>query len=208
MNGKQQRLLASVLARVPYDGWTILAIAKGAKVAGFSPAEAQACFPDGVAGVVAAFHAMINNTMRAAIKGNRKFAVLRTRDKVAFAVRARLEAVDDYREAMQRLLVWGVMPRNIRAASGHLWQAADEVWRAAGDTSTDYNYYTKRILLIAVMKATLSFWLNDVSPECRDTWEFLDRRIGNVLTVGKGIGVAKTVGVEDILSFVRSRFAH
>ena len=107
---------------------------------------------------------------------------------------------------MRRLLVWSVLPRNIRKATQYLWRAADTVWTAAGDTSTDYNRYTKRLLLIVVMKTTLSFWLNDHSPECAETWAFLDRRLDDVMKVGKGISVIKTVGISDIASFVKARF--
>jgi ubiquinone biosynthesis protein COQ9 len=150
---------------------------------------------------------MIEEGMQARIKAKRNFIAMRVRDKIAFAVRARLETVEPHREAVRRLLVWSVLPRHLRHSGKQLWQAADTIWVAAGDTSTDYNYYTKRMLLIAVMKSVLAFWLNDPSPDRRETWEFLDRRIEDVMTVGKGISIARTVGVSDILSFVRKRFA-
>jgi ubiquinone biosynthesis protein COQ9 len=57
------------------------------------------------------------------------------------------------------------------------------------------------------MKVTLAFWLNDESRGKEESWEFLDRRIEDVMTVGKGIGAIKLLGVADILSFMRSRFA-
>ena len=98
------------------------------------------------------------------------------------------------------------LPRNIRKSTNYLWQAADTVWIAAGDTSTDYNRYTKRLLLIAVMKSTLSFWLNDTSVDYSATWAFLDRRINDVMRIGKGINVVKTVGISDIATFVKARF--
>ena len=47
----------------------------------------------------------------------------------------------------------------------------------AGDTSTDINWYSKRISLAAVMAATDVFMLQDNSPDFQDTWSFLDRRL-------------------------------
>ena len=107
---------------------------------------------------------------------------------------------------MRRLLTWSLLPSNIRKSTAYLWQAADDVWIAAGDVSTDYNRYTKRLLLIAVMKSTLSFWLKDISTDCSATWTFLDRRVDDVMRIGKGIQVVKTVGISDIASFVKARF--
>jgi ubiquinone biosynthesis protein COQ9 len=59
------------------------------------------------------------------------------------------------------------------------------MWRAAGDRSHDYNYYTKRGLLAGVWTSTLLFWLNDRSEGSEATWAFLDRRIEDVMKVPK-----------------------
>ena len=55
------------------------------------------------------------------------------------------------------------------------------MWRLAGDTSTDYNHYTKRITLGAVYASTLVTWLDDSSEGFFETAGFLDRRIDNVM---------------------------
>ena len=205
MNAKQQKIVDSILAAVPQEGWTQEAFLRGTR--GAAPADIRKFFPHGITDVVTAYHASIDEAMQVSIKAKRNFPALRVRDKITFAVRARLEAITETREAMRRLLVWSMLPRHIRAATKTLWNAADAIWVAAGDDATDYNYYTKRLLLIAVMKSTLSFWLNDESKNYQDTWDFLDRRIADVMTVGKGMSVIKTVGVSDIVSFVRGRFA-
>jgi ubiquinone biosynthesis protein COQ9 len=207
MNGRQQQILSSVLKQVGQDGWTELAFERGVKEAGASMTEARKAFPTGIEAIVMAFHDSIDETMEMRLKSKRNFTAMRTRDKIAFAVRARLEAAAPHRNALRRLMVWAVMPRHLSNSARRLWQAADKMWMAAGDASTDYNYYTKRALLIAVMKATMVFWLNDESLDQSETWEFLDRRIDDVMKAGKAMSVAKTVGVSDILSLVRSRFA-
>ena len=56
---------------------------------------------------------------------------------------------------------------------------------AAGDTSTDYNFYSKRALLAGVYSATLLYWLNDKSEGYEATWAFLERRVADVLKVPK-----------------------
>jgi ubiquinone biosynthesis protein COQ9 len=203
MISKHKTLLDSVLAHVPHQGWTVRAITQAAKSVGMTQAQADAAFPRGIADVVADFHALLDDGMDRAIAMQRRFTSMRTRDKVAFAVTARLQAATPHREALRRLGVWALMPMNVTQASRLLWQAADKIWAAAGDTSTDYNFYTKRILLVAVMKATLLFWLNDESKNNQETWDFLDRRIGDVMNLGKGINLVKT-GAIDPKAFVKS----
>lgn len=82
-------------------------------------------------------------------------------------------------------------PRNIPVAVEQLAQITDDVWHAAGDKSTDYNWYTKRGLLAGVYTSTELYMLTDYSPEFADTWDVLDRRLRDVMTVGKFMGQVK-----------------
>jgi ubiquinone biosynthesis protein COQ9 len=68
------------------------------------------------------------------------------------------------------------------------------MWHAAGDASSDYNFYTKRGLLAGVYTATLMCWLNDNSDDFADTWAFLDRRVAEVLRAPKAMaGVGRLI---------------
>jgi len=69
-----------------------------------------------------------------------------------------------------------------------LAQITDDVWHAAGDKSTDYNWYTKRGLLAGVYTATELYMLTDYSPGFADTWDVLDRRLKDVMTIGRVMG--------------------
>jgi ubiquinone biosynthesis protein COQ9 len=59
------------------------------------------------------------------------------------------------------------------------------IWRAIGDTSTDFNFYTKRGLLSGVLTSTMLFWFGDSSEDSAETWKFLDRRIADVMQIEK-----------------------
>ncbi|MDE2030389.1 MAG: COQ9 family protein, partial [Alphaproteobacteria bacterium] len=91
MNIKQKKLFDSVLNRTPQDGWTARAFANGAKAAGVDAVAARRAFPRGIESVVETFNCNVDEAMHDAIARNRKFPALRVRDKVAFALRARLE---------------------------------------------------------------------------------------------------------------------
>ena len=59
------------------------------------------------------------------------------------------------------------------------------MWRAAGDTSTDFNFYSKRAILAGVYSATLLRWFNDSGEDEAATWAFLSDRIENVMQFEK-----------------------
>ena len=107
---------------------------------------------------------------------------LRMREKIARAVRVRIEASED-REAVRRGMTLFSLP--IYSADGvrALWSTSDAIWRALGDSSDDLNWYSKRATLAGVYSSTVLYWLGDDSPESRETWDFLDRRIDDVMRI-------------------------
>ena len=109
---------------------------------------------------------------------------MRIRDRVALAVRTRLECSGD-KEAVRRGVTLFALPMHAADGARALWQTADAIWTALGDTSEDLNWYTKRATLSAVYSATVLYWLGDDSPESADTWAFLDRRIEDVMRIEK-----------------------
>ena len=109
------------------------------------------------------------------------------REKVARAIRLRLEANMQHREAIRAALTFLMMPLNGPLAARLLYKTVDAIWYAIGDRSTDFSFYTKRGLLAAVYSSTLFYWLNDKSAGASATWPFLDRRIAEVMQIPKAM---------------------
>jgi ubiquinone biosynthesis protein COQ9 len=105
------------------------------------------------------------------------------RDRIKSAVRIRLERHTGEREAARRALALLALPLNAGLGLKLLYKTVDAMWYAAGDTSTDFNFYTKRATLAGVYSATLLYWLNDRSDGSESTWAFLDRRIDDVMKI-------------------------
>lgn len=204
-DNKHRSILTAFLLHVPFDGWTETSYAAALQQLKMQRAEADKIFPQALRDLAEAFGAMIDETMRNRIEAERGFDRMRVRDKVTFAVRARLEGLNTYREALRRLMMWYTLPHHAPLAIRRFYKTVDLIWRAAGDTSTDYNFYTKRILLSGVLKLTILFWLNDESPDHKATWEFLDRRIADVMKLGKSISLLKEFKPAEIASMVRDK---
>ena len=185
----RDKLLAAALAHVPFDGWSGRALQAGAADLGLDPALAANAFPGGPAELLEAFSAEIDRRMLVELEG-RDLKSMKHRQRIATGVRARLELLAPQQEAVRRGLSFLALPRNAALGAKCLYRTVDAIWHAAGDTSTDYNFYTKRMLLAGVYSATLLFWLNDESAGFSETWAFLDRRLAEVIKIGGTLGRA------------------
>lgn len=182
---RRERILAASVAHVPFDGWTWRAVARGARDAGYPEPEAHLAFPDGIREVAAAYSAELDHRMLNALNGRGpEIQAMKVRDRVALAVRLRLESAGAEREAVRRLVAFLALPENLGLGPKLLWETVDAVWRGVGDRSVDFSYYTKRGLLAGVVGAAVLYWLTDESEGFADTWAFVDRRIADVMRVG------------------------
>jgi len=185
MNGRDElceQLIDALVRHVPFDGWGDAALAAAAREIGVDPALARNAFP-GSGPEMVAFHSRLADRRMVAAFEQADKTGLKLRDKVALAIRLRLEANAPHREAIRRALAVLALPAHVGLAARSLYRTVDAVWYALGDRSTDYNFYTKRGLLAGVYSATLLYWLNDKSPDGTATWAFLDRRIAEVMMI-------------------------
>lgn len=176
-------LIAAMLPHVPFDGWSAAALRAGAADAGIDADLAAVAFT-GPADMVDAYTALADAQMTAALEAE-GIGSMKVRERIRLAVRTRLEQAEPHREAVRRALAVLAMPANAALGARTLWRTADAMWRAAGDTATDFNHYTKRLILGGVYSATLLVWLDDASDGRAATWEFLDRRIEGVMRFEK-----------------------
>ena len=185
----RDRLIDAAAPNVAFDGWSLRALREAAASVGAAPAEARWAFPDGARDMVDHYLDLADRRLADALD-EADLDDLRVRERVALGVKLKLEAAADQKEAVRLALAHLAAPGRSGAALRSLYRTVDLIWRAAGDRSTDYNFYTKRGLLAGVYVATLLFWLRDESESHAETWRFLDARIGDVLKVGRVTGGA------------------
>ena len=175
-------LLAAAVPHVAFDGWSDATFAAAAQGAGIDPGLAQAVCPRGAFDLALAYHAAGDAAMVARLAAA-DLSDLRFRDRIATAVRFRLEGAD--REVVRRGTALFALPQHLAEGAQAIWGTADAIWVALADRSDDINYYSKRAILAGVYGATLLYWLGDASPGQAATWQFLDRRIENVMQFEK-----------------------
>ncbi len=180
-HAQKDALLLAALEHVAFDGWSRHALAAAARDLEMDPSTARRLFPRGGESMLDAFDDWADRQMLARLD-NEDLERLRVRDRIAAAVRARIEVLAPYREATRRALAARSLPNTAMGGFQNLWRTVDRMWLAAGDTKDDgWSVYTKRATLAAIYTATVLYWLEDTSMDQEDTWDFLDRRIDGVM---------------------------
>jgi len=181
-------LRAALVERLPeeaaFEGWSEKALDAAAATIGVPAERARLAFAGGAGQMVDAWFASVDRHMADALPAE-KLAEMRIRDRITQLVLARLALVAPHREALRRALAVLAIPHHAAMGTAVGWRAADTMWRLAGDTSTGFAHYTKRMTLLGVYAATLLAFIDDDSEDYAETRGFLDRRIDDVMKFEK-----------------------
>ncbi|ATE62991.1 COQ9 family protein [Rhizorhabdus dicambivorans] len=171
-------------ANAVFDGWADAALAATAAGLGVPADRAALCFPGGTIDMIDAWFAAIDRTMTAELAA-RDLAAMKIRDRIRTALLIRLDLATAHPDALRRAMAILARPDHLAHAGKLAWRAADAMWRAIGDSSVDFAWYSKRTTLAAIYAATITAWMDDDSEGFADTRAFLDRRIDDVMKFEK-----------------------
>jgi ubiquinone biosynthesis protein COQ9 len=183
-NKIKDKILKAIEENVVFEGWSDKALKAAMSDSGVKEELVKKFFPRGVLDVAIAFHQQGDKKMIGMVKKT-NLVDLRLREKIAFAVKCRLQAIDGQKEIIRRGVSFFALPPNFLEGSKLIWNTSDSIWNLLGDTSDDYNFYTKRASLSGVYGAVILFWLGDESDNNEETWDFLNRRINNIMQFEK-----------------------
>ena len=200
-------VIEAILNHIPFDGWSKTSLDLAAAECGLDEAEIHNLFPAGVVDAIAEYGAYADRNMLAAFHdlGAAEIAAMPVHTKIRTLILIRLEQAALHKEVVRRTLAVSALPQHAKLASQLLYKTVDAMWRAAGDTSTDYNFYTKRATLSAVYTATLLAFLSDNSADMANTEAFLDRRLADVARLPKMARPARSAA--DMAMSFAGRFA-
>jgi ubiquinone biosynthesis protein COQ9 len=177
-------VLAAALVHVPFDGFTDAVLARAADETRISRAEIKRIFPEGAISLVEAFSEWTDAKMLRELRRN-DLTSLKIRQRISLAVETRLSVLKPHKESARRAAAFLTLPPHAATGAKLLYRTVDAIWRACGDASTDFNFYTKRAILAGVYSATLMRWFADSDVREQETREFLRRRIEEVMTFEK-----------------------
>ncbi|XP_061628564.1 ubiquinone biosynthesis protein COQ9, mitochondrial isoform X2 [Phyllopteryx taeniolatus] len=112
------------------------------------------------------------------------------RDAVETRLRMQIPYIETWPQAMSILL----LPHNIPKSLKHLSTLVDDIWYHAGDRSIDMNWYSKRAALTGIYNTTELVMLEDSSPDFQDSWNFLDNRIQDIISMASSAKQVQSTG--------------
>ncbi len=187
----RDRILDAALPQIQLKGWSWEEVVQASPRAGYQDAMAAAVFPSGLNDVVAHFSDRADRLMIKELSSIEPDN-LRVRDRVRTAILARFKVLEADKDVVRSSLAYWAMPTRVLMGQRVLWRTADRIWDWAGDTAKDYNRQTKRGLLCSILLGSSLVWIDDESEDGAVTEQFVDRRIENVMEIGKAMG---TMGI-------------
>lgn len=172
--------IRAILPLVPQIGWSPRSIADGLQAAGLPEDEAAFLFPRGVISAVEAWLDLTDREMAAAAGD---VSALRIPARIRALVAARLRLLAPHKEAGRQATALLALPWNAPTGLRSAARTASAIWYAAGDSSADFSWYTRRMSLAAIYGATLVFWLREESDDIGSALDFLDRRLSDLSRV-------------------------
>ena len=186
----REAVLAAALPHAAFDGFTDSLLQKAGAEVGVAKADLARLFEDGPISLIEFYSADADAQMEKRL-AEIDLKAMKIRERIAAAVQARLAILKPHKEAARRAAALLSLPMHAALGAKLMYRTVDAMWRAAGDTSTDFNFYTKRGILAGVYGSTAMRWFNDTSADETPTREFLAARIENVMQFEKFKAKAK-----------------
>ena len=177
----EQTVLDAAIHHAPATGWNARMLRAACKENALSVGDEELLFPNGARDLAALLSRRHDDRAMAAL-AELDPASLKIRERIARSVSARMEAGAADLEATRRCAAFLALPVNADLGLKLAWETADELWRWAGDTATDWNHYSKRAILSGILIPALTMrWFDG-----RDATDaFVARRIENVMAFEK-----------------------
>ncbi len=201
---KKENLMLSMVENVPFDGWTWNALYRGADDINFFSNQGninqdqkdylKGIFDYDIVNIIENFNIYLDNKMLSKYK--KKSAInLRLPDKVKNLLLFRFNSSLKFRESIRLSIGFMSIPRNSKNSLSMLYRTCDLIWKTSGDNSTNFTFYSKRLVLSGLYISTLFFWVNDNSPDLIETEKFIDRRLNEISNIGR---LKKKLNLENL----------
>ena len=152
-------------------------------------------FPNGKAELVQSFENWLDIEMLSTLK--KIETPKKIREQIALALETRIINLVSKNVILKNSSFF-LIPSNLLYGNESACQTCDLIWKYAGDKSTDYNYYTKRGLLLPVYLSAKTFYIADNSKNHEKTKEFIKNALDNIINIASFKNRVNMPKVEDL----------
>ena len=113
-----------------------------------------------------------------------KFLEMKTQARLEFILTTYLKQFNN-KDIIIKLVTYFKTPELILTSSGSVYLISNKFWNLIEDTSIDFNFYTKRFILMSVITPTILFWTKDDSEDNKDTEQYMKKCFKRSMGLGK-----------------------
>ena len=125
----------------------------------------------------------INAMMNKSKKPN-NFEKFRLNEKIKYFVIKRLQLTDEIFD-LKKLAKINIKTKSLNNSLKTLFNISDEIWYMAGDKSLDFNFYSKRFILMNIYLNSFLYLVSQKNTDLNSLENFVEKQIKAVLTFGK-----------------------
>jgi ubiquinone biosynthesis protein COQ9 len=187
------QVLSSLLL---FDDWNERLLTDTEAKCGFAQGYYHIIFPDGLREIIDFFEQYQDQKMLELLSNHE--TPVKITEKISLALRIRIK------HCVPKLIYsrnnnYFTKLGNVLFASKIAFRSCDLIWRYAGDKSIDYNYYSKRSLLVNVYVRSIIFYMQDDSENNVATDQYITNSLSDIIKISFKIkNIAKLPNLANI----------
>ena len=184
LKNKRLKILSSAKKHIPFDGWNEKIFSTVANDLKIPIGEIHALFPNNYIDLLKLYLEDSENKM---FIDSKKINIsnMKISKKIYEIIVFRIKKNLNNKQLIRKTFIALSHPKNSLLGMTSLYKAVDNIWFISGDYSSNFNYYTKRLILAGIYTSVLLFWLNDDSKNLKKTEKFLNKQLKKISFIGK-----------------------
>ena len=174
---------------VSIDGWSENILVKLVSK-NIDSSELAYFFPNGYKDIFKFSLDEINNSLEITISKT-NIINLPLNKRIKKILMTRIEILNKDKKFYNKTFNHLLLPQNTKILKKNLYKSVDTMWYLAGDNSTDFNFYTKRLILSGIYLSTLLIFFNKNIEEAENN---IDKSLKRI---------AKLPKLKERLSFIK-----
>ena len=178
------KILSNAKKHIPFNGWNEKILSTVANDLKIPIGEIHALFPNNYIDLLKLYLEDSENKM---FIDSKKINIsnMKISKKIYEIILFRIKKNLNNNQLIRKTFIALSHPKNSLLGMTSLYKAFDNILFISGVYSSNFNYYTKRLILAGIYTSVLLFWLNDDSKNLKKTEKFLNKQLKKISFIGK-----------------------
>ena len=174
------KILESVKEYVKVNGWNS-DIIDYINIKNLKKSEILSYFPDGINDILNFAYDELNNKFKISLK-KINIINLPINKRIKKILITRIELMNKDKNFYKKTFYFLALNNQKKVVKKNLYKTVDEMWYLAGDNSTDFNFYTKRLVLAGLYVNAIAVFFNKNILEAEKN---IDRNLNRISKIPK-----------------------